>query len=214
MTQDTHNTQIVRPWTPSKNNRNSTGFRTPRRLTGEKYPPYPVTSPFTRGGEDRDEEINDEVPIGSEQLPFFDDETQNVFADKMESISDSLKKLGEENDSLTNFNESIGSFLFGLNINAWCVHFKNSPNQRTWEEWRKVQEIDKEIEDMKRQITELERTESGKRESTIRYNQRKRRRGISLNLASARKTKVVESSRPWKRQPASSWEIKGRPPFR
>ncbi|KAF6005593.1 hypothetical protein HII13_005424 [Brettanomyces bruxellensis] len=146
-----------------------------------------------------------------------EDSTKNIqdlspemdqLADRLVSIGNNMEQLRCASNSLSDFNESLGSLLMGLNVNAWCVHFENAPNSNTWKQWKELQNVNREIDKYEAKIKNLKQEISGTRtkkmwrhEPSIGRTVAKKRRRIEivanpntavLNTASAFKTTLEE----------------------
>ncbi|KAG7691464.1 hypothetical protein KL930_001180 [Ogataea haglerorum] len=164
---------IVRPATPNQNRRSmrSSNLIGTSTSPASKQQHYPLSSPYrsqhnppslsTPGSlaqSDSTEAAQDGAPAsGESDLPFFDKARQFEFIDHLDSIHMKLLKLNEIHESLTNFNESFGSFLFGLNINAWCVNFEEAPIPKTWNQKQQLDEIQAKIDSLQAEVEKLER---------------------------------------------------------
>ncbi|OWB59837.1 hypothetical protein B5S29_g702 [[Candida] boidinii] len=102
------------------------------------------------------ENINNDEYDNEYEFPFFDNSMQDDISDNLESINNNISKLNSINDSLVNFNESFGSFLFGLSVNAWCVNFEERPTSVTWEKKFKLNKLNSEINSLQDKISILE----------------------------------------------------------
>ncbi|GME75359.1 unnamed protein product [[Candida] boidinii] len=120
---------------------------------------------FTGKGGDSDNNLCDVKFIESSnndefdneyEFPFFDNSMQDDISDNLESINNNICKLNKINASLVNFNESFGSFLFGLSVNAWCVNFEERPTSVTWEKKFKLNKLNSEISSLQDKVSILE----------------------------------------------------------
>lgn len=105
------------------------------------------------------------LPAPTGDLHELDDTPKNVkelspeidqLANKLVSIGDRMRQLRSANNSLSDFNESLGSLLMGLNVNAWCVHFENAPTAGTLDDWKELKHLDNEISEYESKIEQLE----------------------------------------------------------
>lgn len=118
------------------------------RRTGSKSPisrsrPTTPLRPTSRSSF-RDSVQRGRGPYASSSTPI--DNLEPMFADLSDSMStleDNMRDLQLMHESLSRFSESFASFLYGLNMNAFCVDF---PQVRTvpvpnWREGWKLREL-------------------------------------------------------------------------
>ncbi|KAH3668699.1 hypothetical protein OGAPHI_002453 [Ogataea philodendri] len=163
---------VVRPATPNQHRRSmrSSNLIGTSTSPAGKQQHYPLSSPYNSqhqppglstpgslGHSDGNEGGSDGGVVGESELPFFDKARQFEFIDHLDSIHMKLLRLNEIHESLTNFNESFGSFLFGLNINAWCVNFEEAPTPKTWSQKQQADEIQAKIDALTTEIGKLDR---------------------------------------------------------
>ena len=88
-------------------------------------PPRPTTPlrPLSRGSlrssyaSNQGQDANHSDPIASLEPAFAE------FSDGMADLEANFMHLQLLHESLSRFNECFASFLYGLNVNAWCVDF-------------------------------------------------------------------------------------------
>lgn len=71
-------------------------------------------------------------------------------------LNSHLIGLQRLHDNFTQFNESIGSLLYGLNINAWCTEFVEAPSSENFANKFKVDQLNVKIAHLKEKINRLE----------------------------------------------------------
>ncbi|GME82455.1 unnamed protein product [Ambrosiozyma monospora] len=96
------------------------------------------------------------TPLNPTEFPFFTTQKQKDFLKALKGTRKELTMLNKVNKSLNNVNESMAALLFGLNINAWCVHFDESPTTKTWGIKEEIDLVDSKIVNLKKKIQDLQ----------------------------------------------------------
>ena len=98
-------------------------------------------------------------PVDPENLPL--ESTTNLerlekLSDCMEELEMNMRGLQNIHESLTlEFNESFASFLYGLLMTMWCVHFPGRPSKDQWEKVRLIEGLDDRIAELKLKLRVL-----------------------------------------------------------
>lgn len=66
------------------------------------------------------------LPLDTLEPAFAD------LSDAFTNLDDNLKDIRDMQDYLATFNESFASFLYGLNMNAFCVDFPEAPSTESF----------------------------------------------------------------------------------
>ncbi|GMG37013.1 unnamed protein product [Ambrosiozyma monospora] len=96
------------------------------------------------------------TPLNPTEFPFFTSQKQKDFLKALKGTRREFTRLNKVNKSLNNVNESMAALLFGLNINAWCVHFDESPTTKTWGIKEEIDLVDSKISNLKKKIQDLQ----------------------------------------------------------
>ncbi len=73
-------------------------------------------------------------PIDPAHLPL--DNHVSLFRELNDSLGDldlNFQNLQQVHESLSNFNESFSSFIYGLKMNAWCTEFGEAPTSENFQ---------------------------------------------------------------------------------
>ncbi|RPA84453.1 hypothetical protein BJ508DRAFT_38423, partial [Ascobolus immersus RN42] len=57
-------------------------------------------------------------------------------SDSLQYLQENLSDLQQMHESLSRFSESFAGFLYGLNMNGYCVEFPEAPGKESWERER------------------------------------------------------------------------------
>lgn len=93
--------------------------RTRTRQSGASTPSICQSSPYNRWQSTMDGPI------------LFDKAIQEKMVAALESINNSLSRLSQTHESLTDFNESVGSLMYGLDANAWCMNIDDKSKPKS-----------------------------------------------------------------------------------
>lgn len=106
---------------------------TSRNQRSTSRPPSRSTTPLRRSNSRTAiRQISDEAfPLNTLEPAFAE------LSDSMGTLRANFQDLQVMHDSLSRFNENFASFLYGLNMNAFCVDFPEGP---TVESFRRVAE--------------------------------------------------------------------------
>jgi DASH complex subunit DAM1 len=80
----------------------------------------------SRGSFSKDRQPNDPFPLDSLQPAFAE------LSDAMTDLNANFEQLQEMHTSLARFSESFASFLYGLNMNAFCNEFPQAPTLQSF----------------------------------------------------------------------------------
>lgn len=70
--------------------------------------------------------------------------------EELDSNMDNLQKIQESLS--TEFNESFASFLYGLLMTMWCVHFPGRPTREQWDKIKLLEVVDGRIAEIKEKL--------------------------------------------------------------
>ncbi|ODQ79988.1 hypothetical protein BABINDRAFT_138112 [Babjeviella inositovora NRRL Y-12698] len=97
-------------------------------------------------------------PVDPENLPLDNVLTQQIFSELSDSMGDldlNCQNLQIVHESLTSFNESFASFLYGLQMNAWCVEFTEGPTKESFLHLEKMKNLEAQIHEAETDLAEL-----------------------------------------------------------
>ncbi|KAL8757222.1 MAG: hypothetical protein Q9199_002369 [Rusavskia elegans] len=117
---------------------NSTTKRSPSR----SRPPSRPTTPLRPSSRTSLRESQTFTPGGGASSAFPLDSLEPAFAEFSDSMADleaNLMHLQLMHESLSRFNENFASFLYGLNMNAFCVDFPEAPIPESFKRARPVE---------------------------------------------------------------------------
>jgi DASH complex subunit DAM1 len=92
----------------------------PSRPTSSSTRRHGPTTPLrrvSRGSFSKDRQPNDPFPLDSLEPAFAE------LSDAMTDLNANFEQLQDMHSSLARFSESFASFLYGLNMNAFCNEF-------------------------------------------------------------------------------------------
>ncbi|CAK7903124.1 DASH complex subunit Dam1p [[Candida] anglica] len=95
-------------------------------------------------------------PVDPDNLPLETQTNTERFeklSDSMEELEANMSGLQQIHESLSSeFNESFASFLYGLSMTMWCVHFPGRPSRDQWEKVRLIEGLDDRIDELRRKL--------------------------------------------------------------
>ncbi|KAI5806225.1 DASH complex subunit Dam1-domain-containing protein [Geopyxis carbonaria] len=99
----------------------------PQRRSNSRGPQSRPTTPLRRSSRgslraSSQTRPDDVFPLSTLEHQFAE------LSDSMATLETNFSELQVMNDSLSRFNESFASFLYGLNMNAFCVDFPEAPD--------------------------------------------------------------------------------------
>ncbi|KAL9586704.1 MAG: hypothetical protein Q9212_000712 [Teloschistes hypoglaucus] len=97
-----------------------------KRSSSRNRPPSRPTTPLRPGSRTSLRDSQTFTPRGSTSAAFPLESFEPAFAELSDSMADleaNLMHLQLMHESLSRFNENFASFLYGLNMNAFCVDF-------------------------------------------------------------------------------------------
>ena len=107
---------------------------TPSRL------PSRPTTPLRRRSESRLSESlhGQHYALNASQLPLDSvlDSSLVELNDGLADLDQNLQHLQLMHESITSFNESFSAFLYGIEMNAWCVEFPEAPTTESFKRER------------------------------------------------------------------------------
>ncbi|GMM34836.1 hypothetical protein DASC09_021610 [Saccharomycopsis crataegensis] len=74
----------------------------------------------------------------------------------LQHLNSHLIGLQKLHDNFTQFNESVGALIYGLNLNAWCTEFSEAPNDENFANKYKVDQLNLKIRQVEEKIARLE----------------------------------------------------------
>jgi DASH complex subunit DAM1 len=98
----------------------------------QSHPPTRRHAPTTplrrvsRGSFSKDRQPNDQFPLDSLAPAFAE------LSDALTDLNANFEQLQDMHTSLARFSESFASFLYGLNLNAFCNEFPQAPNLQSF----------------------------------------------------------------------------------
>ncbi|KAL8774979.1 MAG: hypothetical protein Q9209_000458 [Squamulea sp. 1 TL-2023] len=113
---------------------------TAKRSTSRNRPPSRPTTPLRPNSRTSLRESQTFTPGGASSI-FPLDSLEPAFAEFSDSIADleaNFMHLQLMHESLSRFNENFASFLYGLNMNAFCVDFPEAPIPESFKRARPV----------------------------------------------------------------------------
>ena|SRR5579871_3957826 len=95
---------------------------------GRRHGPTTPLRRVSRGSfsKDRQSSANDQFPLDSLQPAFAE------LSDALTDLNANFEQLQEMHNSLARFSESFASFLYGLNMNAFCNEFPQAPTLQSF----------------------------------------------------------------------------------
>ncbi|KAL8713958.1 MAG: hypothetical protein Q9220_002104 [cf. Caloplaca sp. 1 TL-2023] len=101
-----------------------------KRSSSRNRPPSRPTTPLRPSSRTSLRESQTFTPGGSSSSAFPLDALEPAFAELSDTMADleaNFMHLQLMHESLSRFNENFASFLYGLNMNAFCVDFPEAP---------------------------------------------------------------------------------------
>src|ERR1700733_11134247 len=95
----------------------STSDRQSHPLLNRRHGPTTPLRRVSRGSFSKDRQPNDLFPLDSLEPAFAE------LSDALTDLNANFEQLQEMHSSLARFSESFASFLYGLNMNAFCNEF-------------------------------------------------------------------------------------------
>ncbi|KAI4219982.1 MAG: hypothetical protein L6R36_007947 [Xanthoria steineri] len=114
---------------------------TTKRSSSRNRPPSRPTTPLRPSSRTSLRESQTFTPGGGASSAFPLDSLEPAFAEFSDSMADleaNLMHLQLMHESLSRFNENFASFLYGLNMNAFCVDFPEAPIPESFKRARPV----------------------------------------------------------------------------
>lgn len=112
----------IEPSRPTSSNDRSTNPGSSRR----HVPTTPLRR-VSRGSFSKDKQFKDQnFPLDTLEPAFAE------LSDALTDLNANFEQLQEMHDSLARFSESFASFLYGLNINAFCNEFPQAPTLQSF----------------------------------------------------------------------------------
>ncbi|KAL8745342.1 MAG: hypothetical protein Q9190_002503 [Brigantiaea leucoxantha] len=114
-----------------------------RRSTSRTRPPSRPSTPLRPSSRTSLRETQSFTPGGSTYSTFPLESYEPAFAELSDSMADleaNFMHLQLMHESLSRFNESFASFLYGLNMNAFCVDFPEAPIAESFKRMRQNEE--------------------------------------------------------------------------
>jgi DASH complex subunit DAM1 len=111
----------IAPTNPQQDHQN--GVRPTSSTDRQSHPPprrHGPTTPLrrvSRGSFSKDRQPNDPFPLDSLEPAFAE------LSDALTDLNANFEQLQDMHSSLARFSESFASFLYGLNMNAFCNEF-------------------------------------------------------------------------------------------
>lgn len=114
-------------------------------------------------------------PVGCDlgDMPFFNSARQKAFESASLGIQKQMKQWRRINDTVVDMNESLGSYLFGLYQNAWCVSLDENITYENIEKLETVRNLEAKVEELKSKLaveTKKRNMESRSKEQEPRRN--------------------------------------------
>lgn len=154
-------------------------------------------------------------PVDAENLPLdaaFSSEVWTELSDSLSTLDTNMQNVTGIHESLSNFNESFASFLFGLQMNAWCVEFPERPGKENFSRREKLKALELQTQTAQNEIEML------LQEKTLQQDQDTTNHSDSSMFINRPELKTSRKSllpRFAKRQPRPDGRVqKPRPPFR
>ncbi|KAL8943278.1 MAG: hypothetical protein Q9216_001189 [Gyalolechia sp. 2 TL-2023] len=116
---------------------------TAKRSSSRNRPPSRPTTPLRSSSRTSLRESQTFTPGGSASSSFPLDSLEPAFAELSDSMADleaNFMHLQLMHESLSRFNENFASFLYGLNMNAFCVDFPEAPIPESFKRARQADE--------------------------------------------------------------------------
>jgi len=104
----------------------STGDRQSQPVNRRHGPTTPLRR-VSRGSFSKDRQPNDAFPLDSLESAFAE------LSDALTDLNANFEQLQEMHSSLARFSESFASFLYGLNMNAFCNEFPQAPTVQSFQ---------------------------------------------------------------------------------
>ncbi|KAI4278984.1 MAG: hypothetical protein LQ337_000591 [Flavoplaca oasis] len=114
---------------------------TVKRSSSRNRPPSRPTTPLRPNSRTSLRESQTFTPGGGASSAFPLDALEPAFAEFSDSMADleaNLMHLQLMHESLSRFNENFASFLYGLNMNAFCVDFPEAPIPESFKRTRPI----------------------------------------------------------------------------
>ncbi|KAL8844521.1 MAG: hypothetical protein Q9176_001032 [Flavoplaca citrina] len=114
---------------------------TVKRSASRNRPPSRPTTPLRPSSRTSLRESQTFTPGGGASSAFPLDALEPAFAEFSDSMADleaNLMHLQLMHESLSRFNENFASFLYGLNMNAFCVDFPEAPIPESFKRARPI----------------------------------------------------------------------------
>ncbi|KAL8658947.1 MAG: hypothetical protein Q9226_000685 [Calogaya cf. arnoldii] len=116
---------------------------TAKTSSSRNCPPSRPTTPLRPSSRTSLRESQTFTPGGAASSAFPLDSLEPAFAEFSDSMADleaNLMHLQLMHESLSRFNENFASFLYGLNMNAFCVDFPEAPIPESFKRARPVED--------------------------------------------------------------------------
>ncbi|KAI4187125.1 MAG: hypothetical protein L6R41_003031 [Letrouitia leprolyta] len=116
---------------------------TAKRSSSRNRPPSRPTTPLRSSSRTSLRESQTFTPGGSTSSSFPLESLEPAFAELSDSMADleaNFMHLQLMHESLSRFNENFASFLYGLNMNAFCVDFPEAPIPESFKRGRQADE--------------------------------------------------------------------------
>lgn len=110
-------------------------------------------------------------PVDPDNLPLESAANTDKFeklSDAMEELEANMRGLQRIHESLLlGFNELFASFLYGLLMTMWCVHFPGRPLKDQWEKVKLIEGLDERIAELRAKLA-VSRAENGRLRTRMR----------------------------------------------
>ncbi|KAL8739245.1 MAG: hypothetical protein Q9181_000136 [Wetmoreana brouardii] len=116
---------------------------TVKRSSSRNRPPSRPTTPLRPSSRTSLRESQTFTPGGSTSSPFPFESLEPAFAELSDSMADleaNFMHLQLMHESLSRFNENFASFLYGLNMNVFCVDFPEAPIPESFKRARQAED--------------------------------------------------------------------------
>ncbi|KAL9605681.1 MAG: hypothetical protein Q9179_001146 [Wetmoreana sp. 5 TL-2023] len=116
---------------------------TAKRSSSRNRPPSRPTTPIRPSSRTSLRESQTFTPGGTTSSPFPLESLEPAFAELSDSMADleaNFMHLQLMHESLSRFNENFASFLYGLNMNVFCVDFPEAPIPESFKRARQAED--------------------------------------------------------------------------